>query len=131
MENIKDVFMSCPDYCGSTGRNQQDIIQAETALGVVFAKDYREYLQTIGLACFAGHELTGLTDIPRLNVVAVTLECRAIFKNIPPSWYVIEEANIDGIVIWQDQFGCVYQAAPLCSPVKIADGLLGYIVSMK
>lgn len=81
----------------------------------------------IGLACFDGHELTGLTNTSRLDVVSITKEQRAINKNIPIGWYVVEQANIDGIIIWQDETGHVYQTSPSSSPIKIANSLLEYI----
>ncbi|MDE6931749.1 MAG: SMI1/KNR4 family protein [Oscillospiraceae bacterium] len=127
MENIVDALRNIPDYIGSNGRTEEIILKAESSLGVAFAQDYRQYLGTIGLACFDGHELTGLTDITRLDVVTVTKEQRAININIPVSWYVVEETNIDGIVIWQNESGKVYQTAPSSLPVKIANSLLEYI----
>lgn len=127
MENIVDALRSFPDYIGSTGRAEEIISGAELSLGVVFAKDYRQYLEAIGLACFDGHEFTGLTDIARLDVVTVTKEQRAININIPASWYVVEETNIDEIVIWQNESGHVYQTVPSGSVIKIANSLLEYI----
>lgn len=47
-----------PDYVGSNGRTEEEIAKAEKKIGITFAKDYREYLKEIGLACFDGHELT-------------------------------------------------------------------------
>lgn len=37
---------------------------------------------------------------------------------IEASWYVIEEAHIDGIVIWQNELGHVYQTSPFGLPKK-------------
>ena len=79
MENIIDVLRSMPDYIGSNGRSKEEIELAEKMLGVTFAKDYRKYLEEIGLACFCGHELTGLTKTERLHVVSVTKEQRELF----------------------------------------------------
>lgn len=127
MENIIDTLRSIPDYIGSNGRTEKIILEAELSLGVAFADDYRQYLEVIGLACFDGHELTGLTDIIRLDVISVTKEQRAINTNIPATWYVVEQTNIDGIIIWQDRMGRVYQASPFGMPTKIANSLLEYI----
>lgn len=127
MENIIDALKSIPDYIGSTGRTEEIILKAESSLGVAFAQDYRQYLGTIGLACFDGHEFTGLTNIARLDVVTVTKEQRAINANIPESWYVVEETNMDGIVIWQNELGQVYQTSSSGVPQKIASSLLEYI----
>lgn len=77
-----------PDYIGSNGRSEEEIEQAEMALRVSFAKDYRLYLEEIGLAFFDGHELTGLTNTARLNVIDVTKEYREELGNMVSSWYV-------------------------------------------
>lgn len=126
MKNIIDVLRSMPDFIGSNGRSKEEIELAETMLEVAFARDYRNYLEEIGLACFDGHELTGLTKTDRLNVVTVTMEQRERFGKIASAWYVIEEANIYGIVIWQDTEGFVYEAASNAKVKKVADSLSEY-----
>jgi len=126
MKNIIDVLRSMPDFIGSNGRSKKEIELAETMLEVAFARDYRNYLEEIGLACFDGHELTGLTKTDRLNVVTVTMEQRERFGKIASTWYVIEEANIYGIVIWQDTEGFVYEAASNANVKKVADSLSEY-----
>lgn len=127
MVNIVDILRSMPDYIGSHGRTEADIDEAEKALGISFAKDYREYLKDIGLACFDGHELTGLTNMARLDVVVVTKERRKQSGEVPASWYVVEEAGIDGIVVWQDSDGVVYETAFRSKGKKIAESLSEYI----
>ena len=84
-------------------------------------------MKVAGLACFAGHEFTGLTTTKRLNVVSVTKEQRSLFGEAVSAWYVIEEAHIDGIVIWQDAAGAVYQTMPNSQAEKIADSLAEYL----
>ena len=110
MANIIEVMKSIPDYIGSNGRSEREIVVAEKSLGTKFAPDYRLYLKEIGLACFDGHELTGITNNARLSVVAVTEQERAANPNIPSSWYVVEQTGFDGIVIWQTPKGDVYEA---------------------
>lgn len=126
--NIVDVLKSMPGYIGSDGRNEEEIDLAEKALGVTFAKDYLKYLEEIGLACFDGHELTGLTKTPRLDVVSVTKEQREQFGNITSSWYVVEETNIYGIVIWQGSDSTVYETSPTSDAKNIANSLSEYIL---
>ena len=129
MDNIIDILINMPDYIGSNGRTDEEIRQAEKTLGVSFAEDYRKYLSEIGLACFDGHELTGLTQTSRLDVVSVTEEKREQFSNIVSSWYVIEETNIFGIVIWQSSDGSIYETASNSRAKKIANSLAEYIAS--
>lgn len=121
------MMKSFPDFIGSNGRDEQEIIQSEMTLGVSFAKDYREYLKEIGLACFDGCEFTGITDIERLDVVSVTKEQHEISDPDTKSLYVIEEVGIDGIVIWQDSNGIIYQTSYGTHCKKIADSILEYI----
>ena len=105
----------------------EQINDAEQKLGVSFFEEYREYLYTFGVASFYGHELTGICASPRLNVIDVTLAERHIFPKIPKSWYVVEEANIDGIVIWQSDSGEVFQASPGVEPVRLGGSLVEYL----
>ncbi len=126
MSFIESLKME-PGYIGSNGRVEGEIAKAEKELNVSFAQDYREYLKVAGLACFAGHEFTGLTATERLNVVSVTKEQRSLFGEAASTWYVVEEANIDGIVIWQDAAGAVYQTVPNSRAEKIADSLAEYL----
>ena len=127
MNNIIDRLKEMPDYIGSNGRTEDEIQQAEKALGVSFSEDYRNYLKEIGLACFDGHELTGLTQTKRLDVVSITKEKREQFGNITSLWYVIEETNIFGIVIWQSSDGSIYETAPNSKAKKIDSSLAEYI----
>lgn len=120
-----------PDFIGGGGKSEIDIKNAEKILSVIFAKDFHTYLLEIGLACFDGHELTGICASPRLNVVDVTTNERENNPNVPKDWYVIEQANIDGIVIWQNSKGEIYQTQPCRDSIKIANSIVEYISSDK
>lgn len=126
MSQIIETLKNAQDFIGGTGRSDKEIESAEKKLGINFAPDYKAYLKEIGLACFAGHELTGLCQDPRLDVVHVTKDH---WENNPEarSCYVIEEANIDGIVIWQDFSGKIYMTVENSKPKLIADSLSAYI----
>ena len=126
MNAILDVLRNAPDFIGGKGCGDVAISDAEQALGIRFAPDYRAYLQKIGLACFDGHELTGICKAFRLNVVDVTLDER---KQCPDAagWYVVEQANVDGIVIWQAPSGEIYQTMPGVSARKIYNSLTEYV----
>lgn len=126
MNAILDVLRNAPDFIGGKGCGNVAISDAEQALGIHFAPDYRAYLQKIGLACFDGHELTGICKAFRLNVVDVTLDER---KQCPDAagWYVVEQANVDGIVIWQAPSGEIYQTMPGVSARKIYNSLTEYV----
>ena len=126
MSNIIEILKNAPDYIGGTGRTEDEIRDAEDHLGVKFASDYRLYLKEIGLACFDGHELTGICKSSRLNVVDVSLSQRELFPNAR-SWYVVEETNIDEIVIWQAPSGELYQTASGSMCRRICSSLAEYI----
>ena len=48
------------------------------------------------------------------NLRTVTLEKRELphVEAIPEDWYVVEDANIDCIVIWQSSKGLIYMESP-------------------
>lgn len=55
------------------------------------------------------HEISNrLTKTERTNVVYVTKKEKENNLQIPESWYVIEVANIDNIIIWQEKNGRIY-----------------------
>ena len=126
MSDIIETLKNAPEYIGGAGRTDAEIESAEKQLGVEFAPDYRCYLKEIGLACFDGHELTGICKPARLNVVDVTTTQRELYPEAC-SWYVIEETNVDGIVIWQNVDGKVYITAHNSKPKKIANSIAEYI----
>lgn len=114
MSDIIDVFKTSDDLSAGKGATKEQIENASKILGLTFAEDYLIYLQIYGLAYVNGHELTGIGIIPRNDVVSVTLEKRTLphVKSIPENWYVIEDTNIDGIVVWQSSAGLVYMETP-------------------
>ena len=129
MKNIIEILKSYPDYIGANGCVEDEINEAERTLLLSFSKEYRAYLREIGLACFNGHEFTGITKNNRLNVVTVTEEQRNNDANVPAEWYVVEEMNMDGLCVWQDKRGHIYLKSPTTKPKKIANSLLEYIES--
>jgi hypothetical protein len=112
--------------CAQTGVDEELIAHAESELGVTFAEDYREYLAVFGIASANGHEFTGICKSKRLNVVYVTNEERNCYDR-PDDWYVVEDTNIDGIIIWQSSRGEVFLCQGTRSPQKIANSLSEYL----
>ena len=126
MADIVKLMQKQQDFYSMNGASQEEIREAEQILGLRFAADYRKYIEAFGAASFAGHELTGICQSKRLSVVAVTQEERNN-TDVPADWYVLEQANIDGIVIWQDGSGVVYQTAPNSKAKKLCQSLAEYI----
>lgn len=104
-----------------------DVVEcAEGALSLKFASDYEEYLLKYGIASIEGHELTGLGSTKRIDVVENTLLERHN-QAVPSDWYVIEQAGIDGIVIWQSSSGEIYRTMPNAEPIKLCNSLSEYL----
>ena len=127
MSAFTDKFSKMKAFRSRTPASAEQIKEAEVALGLSFAKEYKEYLSTFGCASIYGHEFTGICSASRLNVVTVTDEQKSFDAGIPDDWYVIEETNIDGIVIWQNTKGIVYAKSPNGSPEKIVKSFSEYI----
>ena len=125
--NISTVIRSLPDFIGSNGRSEEEILECEKQLGLRFAEDYREYLEQVGLTCFNGRELTGICKEKRLNVVAVTMSEREQNESIPPDFYVIEETGLDGVVVWQSSEGTIYATIPGALPQRICESFTAYL----
>ena len=121
-----EQLINAENYIGGQGVNKNEITAAEDVLDLHFSKEYSEYLSTVGVGAFKEHELTGITDIKYLNVVTVTKAQREFNSLVPKNLYVIEEANIDFIVLWQDERGTVYQSSHGLAPYKVANSLEEY-----
>jgi hypothetical protein len=124
--DIIKLIQKQPDLYTMNGASNEDIKQVEQLLKLHFAADYRKYVATFGAASFAGHELTGVCNSKRLSVAEVTIKERNNVATLD-DWYVIEQVNIDGIVMWQDASGAVYQTAPNTKAKKICKSLAEYI----
>ena len=127
MTNIVNKLCALPAFCSLTDVSADQIADAEKALALRFADDYREYLLAFGIASSDGHELTGICNSKRLSVVDVTLSEKSITPGIPQDWYVLEEANMDGIVIWQNSIGAIFQTQPGREAVKLAASICDYL----
>ena len=129
---LNQLLSKKPAFLYTGPATHEDIEKAEAALQLRFSKEYKEYLQQFGVATFQGHELTGITKSNRLNVVSVTEKEREKMPTIPNSFYVLEEAHIDGIVIWQIVSGEVFQTQYGTAEVKLLyKSLVDYIEACK
>lgn len=130
MNTIMNAIKNKPNLYFGKGVNEVEIDSAEKDLNLCFDKEYKTYLLQYGLISYDNHELTGLCTSQRLNVVCVTREERKYNPQIPSDMYVIEQTNIDGIVIWQNSNGEIFQTFPNTSPTRIANSLSEYIQSI-
>ena len=124
---IVELIKSKPDLISYSPASRDLILQAEEELNLVFSKEYTEYLATLGIAVFEGHEFTGICDGKRLDVIRNTMEQRKFNPSVPEEWYVIECLNIDDIVIWQNEQGEIFRTIPNKKGKKICSTLVEYI----
>lgn len=125
--SIVELLNSQSDLIAFSPASQKDIKKAETMLNLKFAKEYKDYIATFGCAIFKGYELTGICDGKRLDVSRVTIDERQHNEFVPNDWYVVETLDIDGIVIWQNEKGEIYQTFPNGDIKKIHNSLCEYI----
>ena len=127
MSELTEAMRCNPNFYAENGASLQQIEEAEKALKSKFAPDFKECLREFGAVSIGGHELTGFSADKNLDVVEVTKKNRKRF-HLGLSLYVIEEAHIDGIVIWQDADGMIYETSPNSKAKRIADSLAEYLI---
>lgn len=123
MPDFVSALKQCKDLFSMTGVTCESINQAKESLNVKFSAEYEAYLLALGVASANGHEFTGLCTSPRLNVVDVTRAEREYNPNVPMDLYVVEQANIDGIVLWQSGTGQIFQTYADRPPILLCDSL--------
>lgn len=126
---IVDVINSLPELLPLKAATEMQITDAEIQLRVSFSSEYKEYLSAFGAIMADGIELSGIAKSEHRNVVALTKKEWGLNPKVPHTMYVIENTCVDGIIIWQDTTGTVYQTNPDSIPIKIADSLKDYIVN--
>lgn len=127
MKDIIEQLNSMPDALLGKGSTEAAIASAEEILGVKFAKDFRKYLLEVGIAAADGKEFTGLGNARRTHVVEVTKVNRDRGPDALKAMYVIEEVGIDGIVVWQNSQGEVFETAFDSEPKKVAESFADYL----
>ena len=129
MNSIIEELKRKSDFFCEKGASEEEIIDAEGALRLSFADEYKEYLLQYGSVSFGGHELTGVSADECLDVVRVTIKNLQRNPNVKMPLYVVEETHLDGIVIWQASTGEVFQSEYKEVPQKIFDSLFEYVAT--
>lgn len=124
--SIVEFFNSIDLVFKSSGVSEDRIAEAETDLCLHFSPEYRDYLSNFGRVVLEGHELTGISESKRLSVVNATLAYREN-NTVPDDFYVVEEAGIDGIVIWQNSNGDIFATQHGLGIAKLNNSLLEYL----
>ena len=127
MKNIVEIINSLSNLLPLKPATSIQIADAELQLRIRFANEYKEYLAAFGAIMADGIELTGITKSEHRNVVAQTKSEWKLNTKIPHNMYVIENTHVDGIIIWQDTNGLIYQSSPSSDAKQIARSLAEYI----
>ena len=127
MKTIVDVINSLPELLPLKAATSMQITDAELQLRVSFSNEYKEYLSTFGAIMADGLELSGIAKSEHRNVVSLTKKEWGLNPKVPHTMYVVENTCIDGIIIWQDTDGRVFQTQPGVEPKQVADSLAEYI----
>ena len=127
MFDIISTIKKLPSMESLSPANSETIKIAEETLKLKFAEDYKKYLSTFGAVCSDIIAISGISDKSYINVLNLTLKARSANEQIPPNFYVIEDVGVDGLIIWQDETGAIYQSTPLKAPKKINDNLSDYL----
>ncbi|MDU5326668.1 SMI1/KNR4 family protein [Campylobacter ureolyticus] len=129
MSKIVETIQNLENLIPLKPASIEDIENVEIELALPLAKDYREYLLNFGAIMANDIELTGIAKSKNRNVVEVTKREWNLNRKIKHNLYVVENIGIDGIIIWQDSSGSIYESRPNYEAKKIANNLLEYIKS--
>lgn len=129
MENVLNILQTKEDLLHGKGVQEEAVKLAEAELGIKFAEDYKIYLLEYAIVAYDGHEITGISNAQRTHVVNVTKNERDYNPNIYDGCYVIEQAGIDDIVIWQNAEGIIYKTVGKSQPIEICKSLSEYFAS--
>ena len=131
MKKIIEVINNLPDLLPLKPASDTQITDAELQLRVSFAGEYKDYLSEFGAIMADGIELSGISKAEHRNVVALTKKEWELNPKVPNTMYVIENTCVDGIIIWQDTKGEIYQTQPNTEPKLIADSMVEYVLNHK
>lgn len=131
MSKIIEVINSLENLLALKSASVEDVENVEIELALPLAEEYKEYLLEFGVIMADDIELTGIAKSKNRDVVQVTKREWAANNKIKHNLYVVENLGIDGIIIWQDGSGKVYESRPNHGATKIADSLAEYLGSKK
>lgn len=129
--DIIDVINSLEDMISTGGASAEEILQAEKELGVAFSEEYKKVLAEFGSVLAEEIELVGLAKSQNRNTVVVTKREWEYNPLVPRNLYVVENLGIEGVIIWQEEDGAIYQSSPNKEPEKVYASLEEYIKSVK
>lgn len=127
MSKIIEVIEKLPELLPLKPATMKEIENAEIELALPLADEYKEYLLTYGAIMADDVELTGIAKSKNRDVVQVTKREWSANSKVAHNLYVIENVGIDGIIIWQNTRGQVFESRPNHSVTIIANSLAEYL----
>lgn len=127
---MKNIFVVISGLSGTTylsPAQETDVVEAERALGLFFADEYRRYLKTYGAVSGQNFELTGIGFSKKVCVVSATERARNNFPCFPKDMYVIEETGAEDLLILQNRVGEVFSYFPEVPPQKLFDSMAEFL----
>lgn len=129
MSKIIDVIENLNNLLPLKPATIENVENVEIELALPLAEEYKEYLMKYGAIMADDVELTGIAKSKTRDVIQVTQREWAANDKIKHSLYVVENLGIDGIIIWQDGSGKVYESRPNHGATQIAGSLAEYLES--
>lgn len=127
MSKIIDVINGLENLLPLKPASVEAVENVEIELALPLAEEYKEYLLKYGAILADDVELTGIAKSKNRDVVQVTQREWSANPKINHNLYVIENIGIDGIVIWQDGAGKIYESSPNKAAKQIANSLAEYL----
>lgn len=129
MSKIIEVIDSLEDLMPLKKATKEEMENIEKELGLALAEEYKEYLLNYGAIMADDIELTGVAKSKNRDVIQVTKREWEANEKVKHNLYVIENVGIDGIIVWQDETGKIYESTPNHETKQIAGSLAEYIES--
>ena len=108
MSVLSDKINSIPNLYKAQPASEEQIINAESRLGLQFSDEFKEYLKEFGSISFYGTEWMGLNTDEFCDVISTTLEARRLYDSFPNDKFIVEDLHIDNLLIVSDSEGEVY-----------------------
>ena len=127
MSDIKEVINNLEGLISLKAASDEAIENAENELALQLSDEYKDYLKEYGAVLAMGVELTGIAKSKHRDVVQATKKEWAANSKVSNNLYVVENVAIDGIVIWQDADGKIYESTPNNEAKFIYNNLAEYL----
>lgn len=93
--SIIDKIRKIPDMDCVSGCSKEQVEEAQAELGMVFPKEYIDYVRAFGAVDFFGTEWTGLNINGYINTVQATKKEKGVNPAFPEKCFVLEDLGID------------------------------------